>query len=174
MKTFCLKTKQGFTLVEILVALATGTLVTIIILASFGMLSTALKATENYRSMHHDVRYAINLIRRDITRGAGVLACVPSARLEMAVQNSGTNTVPVVYNLSGNCLFRTEASGPSVSLATGVDKITFALYDPAGVLTADPAGAYFVGVKIEMKTQGVRDTYADELQVRSRMRAKGL
>lgn len=174
MKRLILKTNSGFTLVEMMVALATGTLVTIVILVSFGRLSASLKATENYRDMHHDVRHAINLMRRDITKGAGVSACVSSNRLEMTVQNSGTNTVPVVYSLLSNNLVRAESSGTPVTLATGVDKVTFTLYNQAGVLTSDLSDTHFVGVKMEMKIRGVRDTYVDELQVRSRMRAKGL
>jgi prepilin-type N-terminal cleavage/methylation domain-containing protein len=174
MNTPRLKTKNGFTLVEMMVALAAGTLVVVVVLASFGGLSTSLKATENYRTMHHDVRYAINLMRRDITKGAGVSACVSSNRLEMNVQNAGTNRTAVVYNMVSNSLFRTEGAGAPVTLATGVDKITFTLYDQSGQCTNDTDSAHFVGVKMEMKIQGVRDTYTDELQVRSRMRIKGL
>jgi hypothetical protein len=113
-------------------------------------------------------------MRRDITRGSGVSDCISSNRLVLTTVVSGTNTVSVAYNLSGNSLLRTETPGSTSTNATGVDKITFTLYDASGEVTADPASAYFVGVKMEMKTQGVRDTYADELQIRSRMRAKGL
>jgi hypothetical protein len=125
--------------------------------------------------MHHDVRYAIDVIGKDITRGSSVSECVSSNKLVIAVMGSDASTVSVVYNLLSNSLLRTEGSQPSVTLATGgVDKITFTLYDAAAVLTVNPASAYFVGVKMEMKVQGVRDTYVDELQTRSRMRAKGL
>ena len=168
------KTKRGFTLVEMMVALTVGAAVTIMILASFGSLSTSLKATENYRDMHHDVRHAMDIMRQDITRGSGVSACVSSNRLAMTTEAPSTGTISVDYILSSNRLLRAEDSGPSVALATGVDKVTFTLYDALGAITADPASAYFVGVKMEMKKQGVRDTYMDELQIRNRMRAKGL
>ncbi len=174
MKSQILKTKRGFTLVEMMVALTVGSLVMILILVSFSSLSTSLKATENYRNMHHDVRHAMDVIEQDITRGTGVSACVSSNRLAMTTEVSGTNTVSVVYNLSSNSLLRTENPGSTNTLATGVDTITFTLYDASGAVTTDPASAYFVGVKMEMKTQGVRDTYVDELQTRNRMRGKGL
>jgi prepilin-type N-terminal cleavage/methylation domain-containing protein len=177
MKAQNLKIKRGFTLVEMMVALTVGAAVTIVILASFGSLSTSLKATEHYRNMHHDVRHAMDVMRQDIIRGSGVSACVSSNHLVMTTEVSGAGTVSVVYdyNQSSNSLSRTENSGPSVTLATGVvDKVTFTLYDASGVMTTDPASAYFVGVKMEMKKQGVRDTYVDELQIRNRMRAKGL
>lgn len=168
------RTHQGFTLVEMLVALTVGSLVTIIILSSFRSLSTSLAGTENYRDMHHDVRYAMDVMRRDITKGSSVSECVASNRLVMLVESAASNTVSVAYNLASNSLARTEASGSANTLATGVDKVTFTLYDKLGAITSVPADAYFVGVKMEMKTRGVREVYADELQTRNRMRAKGL
>jgi hypothetical protein len=59
-------------------------------------------------------------------------------------------------------------------LASGVDRVTFTLYDASGALISDPADAYFVGVEMALETQGVRNSYSDKLQMRSRMRAKGL
>jgi prepilin-type N-terminal cleavage/methylation domain-containing protein len=174
MKAEISKMQRGFTLVEMMIALTVGALVTIVILFSFRSLSTSLKATEHYRDMHHDVRHAMDVMRQDITRGSAVSSYASSNRLAMTVEGSNTNLVSVVYNLSSNSLSRTEASGSTNTLATGVDRVTFTLYDESGAVTTDPASAYFVGVKMEMKTQGVRTTYADELQTRNRMRAKGL
>lgn len=174
MKPQIKKVQRGFTLIEMLVALTVGTLVTILILSSFRSLSTSLAATEHYRDMHHDVRHAMDVMRQDITKGVSVSECVSSNKLAMTVKGSDLNLVSIAYNLSSNSLSRTEASGTPVALATGVDQVAFTLYDAAGAVTTDPSGAYFVGVKMEMKTRGVRDTYADALQMRSRMRAKGL
>ncbi len=176
MKTQASKMQQGFTLVEMMIALTVGALAAIVILYSFGSLSTSLKATEHLRNMHYGARHAIDIIGKDIIRGANVSACVSSNNLTMAVvciDSTGfVVTNSVVYTLSSNSLLRTEASQPSVTLATGVNKVTFTLYDTEGVVTAAPASAYFVDVKMEMKTQGVRNTYTDELQTRTRMRVK--
>jgi prepilin-type N-terminal cleavage/methylation domain-containing protein len=164
--------QQGFTLVEMMIALTVGALAAIVILYSFGSLSTSLKATEHYRSMHYAVRHAMDIIGKDIIRGSNVSACVSSNNLTMTVMLNSNTTVSVVYNLSSNSLSRTEASQPSVTLATGVDRVTFTLYDASGVVTVAPTNAYFVDVKMEMKTQGVRNTYQDELRTRNRMRVK--
>ncbi|MEI8207195.1 MAG: prepilin-type N-terminal cleavage/methylation domain-containing protein [Kiritimatiellales bacterium] len=172
MKTQASKMQQGFTLVEMMIALTVGALAAIVILYSFGSLSTSLKATEHLRNMHYGARHAIDIIGKDIIRGANVSACVSSNNLTMTVMRSDASTVPVVYNLSGNSLSRSENSQTAVTLATGVNKVTFTLYDTEGVVTAAPASAYFVDVKMEMKTQGVRNTYTDELQTRTRMRVK--
>ena len=174
MKTQNQRMQRGFTLVEMMVALTVGALATVIILSSFRSLSTSLAATGHYRDMHHDVRHAMDIMRQDITKGSSVSECVSSNRLAMIVKGADSNLVSITYNLSSNSLSRTEASGTPVALATGVDQVTFTLYDAAGAVTTDPSGTYFVGVKMEMKTRGVRDTYADALQMRSRMRAKGL
>ncbi len=166
--------QQGFTLVEMMVALTVGALAAIVILYSFGSLSTSLKAAEHYRNMHYAARHTIDVMGKDIASGSNVSACVSSSGLTMTVMRSDGSTVPVVYNLSGNSLSRSEDSQSSVTLATGVDKVTFTLYDESGTnnVTATPANAYFVDVKMEMKTQGVRNTYTDVLQTRNRMRVK--
>lgn len=164
--------RNGFTLVEMMIALTVGAAVMILILASFRSLSTSLAATEHYRSLHRAVRHAIDIMQRDIAAGSGVSACTTNSSLTLT---TGSNNVSVVYNLANHVLSRKVGTGSAETLATGVvDKITFTLYDASGAVTADPAGAYFVDVKMEMKAQGVRDTYADELQMRSRMRSKGL
>ena len=171
MKTQASKMQQGFTLVEMMIALTVGALAAIVILYSFGSLSTSLKATENYRGMHSAARHAIDVIGKDIISGTNVSDWVSSSKLAMTVMRSDASTVPVVYNLSGNSLSRSEA-GLTNTLATGVDQVTFTLYNESGVVTSNPASAYFVGVNMKMKTQGVRDTYRDELQTRNRMRVK--
>jgi len=168
--------QQGFTLVEVMVALAVSTLVTIIILYSFSSLSTSLAATGHYRDMHHDVRHAMDIIQREITSSSEVSQCIASSRLSINTTRSGVSTgsVSVVYNLSSNVLSRTAGTGSAETLATGVAGITFVLYDASGATTATPADAYFVGVEMEMQTRGVQNTYEDKLQIRSRMRGKGL
>jgi hypothetical protein len=111
-------------------------------------------------------------MQREIAAGSGVSACTANSSLTLT---TGSNNVSVVYNLTNHVLSRTENAGSAEMLATGVvDKITFTLYDASGVVTADPAGAYFAGVKMEVKAQGVRDTdtYLDELRTRVRMRNK--
>lgn len=175
MKTRNSKMQQGFTLVEVMVALAVSTLVTIVILYSFSSLSTSLAATGHYRDMHHDVRHAMDIMQREITSSSGVSQCIASSRLSINTTRSGVSTgsVSVVYNLSSNVLSRT-AGGSTNTLATGVAGITFVLYDASGATTATPADAYFVGVEMEMQTRGVQNTYEDKLQIRSRMRGKGL
>lgn len=171
MKTRNPRPRQGFTLVEMMVALTVGALVMILILSSFSSLSTALASSRHYRNMHQDVRYSMNVMQKDITGASGVLEYIASNRL---VLSTGTNAVSVAYNLSSNVLSRTVSSGSAKALAAGVDGILFTLYEASGAATADPASAYFVRVEMSMKTSGVRDTYLDTLQIRSRMRGKGL
>lgn len=175
MKTRNSNIKQGFTLVEMMVALTVGAAVMILILSSFRSLSTSMAATEHYKDMHHDVRHAMDVMQRDITSGSGVSQCIASNKLTLNTTGFGsTGSVAVVYNLSNNVLSRTAGAGLAQTLATGVSKVTFALYDASGAITADSADAYFVGVDMEIKTQGVRNTYMDKLQIRNRMRVKGL
>lgn len=167
--------RQGFTLTEIMVALAVGAAVLIIILFSFSSLSSSLAATGHYRDMHRDIRHAMDVLKRDLVRGVGVSQCVPSNTLELVITEFGSSaTASVVYSLQSNILYRTENSDPAEELAERVHEVSFALYDMSGAATTSAADAYFVEVEIAMQTQGVRDTYADRLQARVRLRSKGL
>jgi prepilin-type N-terminal cleavage/methylation domain-containing protein len=172
MKTQTSKMQHGFTLVEMMIALTVGALAAIVILYSFGSLSTSLKATGYFRDMHYGARRAMDTIGKDIIRGTNVLECVSSSRLAITVMPSNSISVSVVYNLSSNSLSRSQDSEQPVTLATGVDQVTFTLYDANRVVTVDLASACFVDVNMKMKTQGVRNTYTDELQTRNRMRGK--
>jgi prepilin-type N-terminal cleavage/methylation domain-containing protein len=174
MKTCVPKQRRGFTLVELMVAVTVGTLVMILVLASFSTLSTSMAATGRYREMHHDVRYAMGVLQRDITRGIGVSGFASNRLVLSTTGQGGGGSVSVVYSLSSNVLTRAESGGASEMLASGVDRVTFTLYDASGALISDPADAYFVGVEMALETQGVRNSYSDKLQMRSRMRAKGL
>ena len=171
------KRKQGFTLVEMMVALAVGTVIMVLVLYSFSSLSASMKATEYYRDMHRDVRHAMDIMRRDITGGTGVSQCTASSRLTFTTTaaSAGTGSVTVVYNLADNNELSRTVSGSNTNqtlLAAGVEKVKFTLYDAAGTVTTVPANAYFVEVEVDVKTQGVRNTYEDTLQTRARMRMK--
>jgi prepilin-type N-terminal cleavage/methylation domain-containing protein len=165
---------HGFTLVEMMVAVTIGALVMILILASFRSISTSLVATEHYRDMHHDLRHATDVMRRDLARSSGVSQYNATNQLTLVTKVPGAGTSQVVYSLASNLLDRTVGSSPSETLSSGVDELEFTLYDQSGVITATPANAYFVEVKIAVKKQGVRDAYTDVIQTRIRMRAKGL
>ncbi len=164
------KNKQGFTLVEMLVALAIAAIAIPVILSSFMALSTSMTASQYYRDMHYGVRHAMDLITRDIARGHSVSACSPSSSLTL---KTGSDTNTVVYLLENKILKRNGVDLTS----NGVKSVAFTLYDQSGtnsVNSASPGSAYFVDVKIVMEQKGVRNTYNDELRVRSRMRCKGL
>lgn len=167
---------QGFTLVEMMVAVTISALVMILILSSFRSISTSLVTTEHYRDMHHDVRHTMDVMRRDLTRSFGVFQYNATNRLALVTAGSGagTNRIVVVYSLTNNLLRRTEGSFPAETMGTGVEELELTLYDQSGAVTTIPANAYFVGVKMAVKKQGVRDTYTDVLQTRIRMRTKGL
>lgn len=172
MKTRHTKKKQGFTLVEMLIALAIAAIAITVILSSFMALSTSMTASQHYRDMHYSVRHAMDLITRDVTRSYGVKTCIASSKLELRISNTNT----VVYNLSGNSLSRKEGAASAVMLATnGVKSVDFEMYEKNGTTkTLLPNSAYFVDVQIVMEQKGVRNTYNDELRMRSRMRCKGL
>lgn len=164
-------TQRGFTLVEMMMALAVGSLIMVLVLSAFSALSSSLASAESYRDIHHDVRYAMDFIKRDIARGSEVSSCVTNSRLALV---TGSNKVSVVYNLTDNIFSRTDSGSVTNLLVSGVESVSFSLYDASGTATSSPTNAYFVDVKMNMQTHGVRDTYTDELQTRVRMRGKGL
>jgi Tfp pilus assembly protein PilW len=165
----------GFTLVELMVAVTVGTLAVVLILSVYLAISTSLAASADYREMHHEVRHAMDRLRKDITGGSAVSQHTASSLLAVTTTAGGsTNPVSVVYALANHQLSRTVASGTPVILATGVDQVLFTLYDESGVDTASLTDACSVGVKIEIERQGVRNTYEDVLETRNRMRRKGL
>jgi len=173
MKTVHSKREQGFTLTEMMVAVTVSALAMVLIFSSFLAISTSLAASSHYREMHNEVRHAMDLLRRDITRGTEVST---ASNLLTVTTSAGvsTNTISVAYTVANNQLFRTEGAGTPVTLATGVVNVVFTLYDVSGAGTTSPAEAYSAGVKIGMRRQGVRTAYEDVLETRNRMRRKGL
>jgi prepilin-type N-terminal cleavage/methylation domain-containing protein len=175
MKPVHSKREQGFTLTEMMVAVTVGALSMVLIFSSFLAISTSLAASSHYREMHHEVRHAIDLLRRDLTRGSGVSNFSASNLLTVTTAAGvSTNTISVAYTVASNQLFRTEGAGTPVMLATGVVNVVFTLYDASGAGTTSPSEAYSAGVKIGMRRQGVRTAYEDVLETRNRMRRKGL
>jgi prepilin-type N-terminal cleavage/methylation domain-containing protein len=168
--------KKGFTLTEVMVALAAGTIIMILILASFSPLSTSLTTTETVRTLHNDVRHAMDVMTRDIARGSAVTQCIATNTLAVNAPQTGSssNIVSIVYSLSGDTLSRKEGSDPSETLASGISAITFTLYDTAGGLTVDPSAAFFVEVDIQAQARAVLNTHTDRFRTRTRLRRKGL
>jgi hypothetical protein len=165
--------RKGFTLVEIIVAAGLSFVVIAMIMSSFLALSSASRGTAYYHQMHSDVRHAIDVIGKDIVSSSEIVHIASGTGVVLRViYPSGTGTV--AYIVVGETLKRDASGFGPTTLATGVDDVTFQMYNKEGLSTTNEEDAFFLDVKIEMSQEGVKNTYRDVLQVRHRMRNKGI
>ena len=162
----------GFTFVEVIISVALGAALLMLVLTSFLDLSHSALAITHYRDLHSDARHALDIMSRDIVAASEVSAYVSPNSLDIqVVSTSGVQSVR--YYLLGEDLHRVFG-GSDRTLATGLDALAFSLFTESGASTSTPVEAHSVDVLMEMTAQGVRDTYTDVLQVRRRMRNKGI
>ncbi|MDP6526586.1 MAG: prepilin-type N-terminal cleavage/methylation domain-containing protein [Kiritimatiellia bacterium] len=172
MRAKILRCEQGFTLVEVVVASVIGFVAIALVMQSFLSVSSTSAAVTSYRDMHSEARHALDIITRDIVAASEVSNYTESSLLDITVVLAD-GTQGVRYYLLNEDLHRVLGDVDTV-LATKVAAIRFGLYTESSGSTTDPARAHFVDVKIEMAEQSRRNTGTDVLQVRQRMRNKGL
>lgn len=175
MQKRCVERRRGFTLVEMVVAVALSAVAMLLVLSSFSSISLLMSTTRHNHSMRGDMRNAMMIFQRDATRGIDISEWSATNRVRMLTARHGvsTGTVDVVYEVLTNALVRI-ADGATNTLATGVQGVDFTLYDKQGATTVAPGSAFFVGMDLHLDRQSVRTNYTDRLQARARMRRKNL
>ncbi len=125
--------EAGFTLVELLVAMAVGTLV-MGSLASFAIFAAkSFAATANYVDLDTYSRLALDKITKDIRQAARLSSCTAN---QMTFVQSGGQVLTFAYNATAKTLTRTEGTSSHVVLQD-CESLSFAMYQRNSV-----AGTY--------------------------------
>ena len=170
------KARHGFTLAEMLFAMAIGTFILTGVMTSYVLCMRGFRRLSNYNEMQADGRHAVDWFARDIRAGLRVSSWLSNRVVVLtpsAVNNAGvvTTTNVVTHTLTGGAWCRTTAAGDFNELAPGLRSLTFSLYDQAGNITMQASQAVSVQVDAFL-TNRVQSTTqsADFLSARYRMR----
>jgi len=135
--------RNGFTLVELLVAIAAGTLVMASMMTIMFFTARSFMAIGNYTDMNRSSRYALDVMNRDIRGASAVVSYVTATNggiTSMTFTNLDTSTFTYAWNSTATTFTRTYTSGGSTQsrvLMTNCDAFAFSIYTrtPAANLT---------------------------------------
>ncbi len=141
---------QGLTLVELLVALAMATILSVALVATFASYSRTSVAQENVLSMQQNLRAALYLIGRDL-RMAGYRgsdpASAPSAgfvtanadNLSFTVLDDATNTLTTItYTFTNNTIQRNDGGLANEVVAEAIEDVEFYYTSSGGGQSTTP------------------------------------
>ena len=170
------RSRGGFTLVEMLFTLAIGSFILTGIVTSYVLSLRGFRRLANYNEMQADGRQSLDWFARDIRPGMAVSSCISNrvvVLLPSAVDNSGvvTSTNIVTHTIQNGAWYRTDGAGIAKRLGTNVTSLVFSLYDQAGNVTTQVSQAVSVQVDAFLtKTVQDKNQTSDFLSARYRMR----
>ena len=143
----------GFTLAELLLALAIGMFVIAGAVTTYLFSVKGFRQLSNYNTFEAKGRRAVDWFSRDIRIGMVVSSCSSNqivVILPKTVTAAGavTATNVVTHALQGGMWSRTDGTGAVKQLATDVSALTFSLYDKVGNVTTQAAQAVSVQVNV--------------------------
>lgn len=104
---------RGWTLVELLVALATGTIVLAALVATTTFVSKSLIALGNYSDLNRASRNALDIMSRDVRNAAGLVSYATNS---ITLTNLDGTQFSYTYNSSTSQLTRSNNIGTTVLL----------------------------------------------------------
>lgn len=140
------KAARGMSLVELMVAIAVGSLVLMFMSVVFGGSLRCFAATSNYVNMNNDSRNAMDQMTRDI-RQAGDLTAFATNRLQFT--KFGATNVLNVYQWDANSRQLTQwqtGTAQTNILLTDCDSLTFAMYKSSFAPAANVSETKTIGM----------------------------
>ncbi len=121
--------RQGFTILEMLVATAVFTIVMIMAMESLLNINSAQKKAESFREVSDNLNFTLDVMTREIRTGQSYL----SDSTYIAFQNAALENI--VYNTQGGQLMRSSDGGatfiPLTDIKIKIDYLNFALLGEA-------------------------------------------
>jgi len=169
--------ESGFTLPEIMVALALGTIIMVGLLSTYILSVKGFKAMADYAVIHEEGRHALNLFARDIRLATGITSSTTTnvvLNLPTAFNSSGkvTGSNSITHTFQSSWWTRTDGNaGTTKILSRDVTNLTFSMYDSLGSNTATAASAYEIQARLQL-VQSFGSKTQSETQVSSRMKLR--
>jgi prepilin-type N-terminal cleavage/methylation domain-containing protein len=170
--------RTGFTLVEILFAMAIATFILAGILTSYIFCMKGFRSLSNYNAMQADGRQSLDWFARDVVASMAVSSCTSNQvvlLLPQTVNSAGvvTATNVVTHTIQNGGWLRTNGAGSTKQLAVAVASLTFSLYDTNNFATAVASQAASIQVDAILTNSVANNTQtSDFLSVRYLMRNK--
>jgi len=160
--------RNGFTLVEVMVAMSIGFMVIAMALGSFIAISKSAAGSVNAASIHSKLRLGLDRLTADLMPASNIVTCVSSSAITFnavtsSVVTAATERRTFRYDPTARVLYSRRGAGAERLVLDGVDAVLFSLFDSAGEPTADAAEAAVVGIQIDASGQAAGRTYSDRV-----------
>lgn len=174
-----LRKVTAFTLIEVIIATAIGTIIIAGVMTAFIFLTKSFNAFSNYASMHADGRLATDRLSTDL-QSAYDISSFNASNLVLAIptafDSKGTviSNKTVSYSTINSAFYRNDSSlGVNELLASNIVQVTFSLFDHAGNTTAVLANAKGVQIDMQLRKSVVGLTESEDyVAARINMRNK--
>ena len=188
-----MRDEKGFTLVELLVAMAVAGIAMTGIYSVYYSQQKSHTAQEEVAEMQQNLRAAMYFMAKDIrmagcnptgTASAGfVTANSNDIRFTMDTHGQATTDAPngtinndedIRYYLSGNDLIRETGDGSGATVAENIQALSFAYLDPNGTATTSLLSIRSVQVTLTAQTGRPENVRTETLTTRIKCRNMGL
>jgi len=149
-KSACLRASnsaiQGMTLVELMVAIAVGSLILMTVATAFGNSIRSFAVMGNYVSMDRDSRNALDRMTREIRRAGSLISFAPD---RLVFTKYGVANFSLVYQWNGAAHQLTEWKTGNTKtnvLLTDCAEFAFAMQKSSGVVTTSVDEGKKIGV----------------------------
>ena len=149
--------ETGFTLVEVMVAVAIGGIIMAAVMTTYVISIRGFRAIANYAEIHSDGRLAIDYFAKDM-RAVSTVSNFGTSNLVVTIPTAFTVTGSVIsnktvtYSISSGTLYRADSStGKTSALAHNIYELGFEMYDKVGNTTTLTSNAKGIQVDIKLR-----------------------
>lgn len=167
-------TTRGFTLIEILIAMAIGAVVMAAVVDTFVTQRKSYNLQEEISEMIQNARIGMDMISRDVRMAgynpaAGSFDAIPydTTKLEVRADRNGDGdpddadeTIAYFYDAATLQIIR-QANGTQQPLAEHIKPFTFRYLDQAGNVASNAAAVYQIQISVTARTAHFDPHYPD-------------
>lgn len=126
--------RDGFSLAEVLIALAIFSLITAGLVSSFDFIYKSSIGMGNYADMNVQSRRTLDIFGREVRTATDVTSASATSVTIVVPDGAGTSTITYAFNATDNTFDRTEG-GTTMALLKDVDTCSLTYYTLRGVTT---------------------------------------
>ncbi len=166
--------KQGFTLLEIMIAVALLSACTAMATAGFARVINVAIAASRSGVMNRELRHGMSMLSRDILEAKNVHSYGWNDFIILHKTNAGGDFY-VYYLIHNRSLYRfTSITAGSQILGRNMNRLRLDYFDLESKPVASPADATIVNVRLGGLFTHRKRTYTDTLETRVRLRNKSI
>jgi prepilin-type N-terminal cleavage/methylation domain-containing protein len=161
---------QGFTLLEMMIAVAIFTVMVAMATSFFSRASHTTVASAACSNMHQNMRHAVDLMTRDLHAAKRVISAHEEYFFGVVIERPGGDEY-VYYLAHNDHLYRFTMHGGEM-LAENIDHLEVELRSLSGDVVTAATEAYMVRVRLEAEATARGRTYTDDVETLIRLRNK--